>query len=170
MKRLVGVAVLAFLFVLLLVSETAILAGPTVLGVEQDALVGKYAYLIKQLNGRVVYEEADEIARAVVKAVEDTGLDGSLLIALMKTESNFKRYAVSSKNYQGLMQTPGHSGYPDIDVLWGARILQEKLRITNQDLPKALALYKGGNNKMARQQAREVLKLWEKVGIVLLKM
>src|SRR5207253_7709128 len=67
------------------------------------------------------------------------------------------------KGYSGLMQTPGMSGYIDLDVRWGVRILKEKLELANYDLKTAIALYKGGNNRLARKQAEEFMRRWRKV-------
>src|SRR2546426_8790226 len=71
----------------------------------------------------------------------------------MKTESNFNKHAISYKFYKGLMQTPEYSGYIDIDILWGARILQEKLEMTHYDLRKALALYKRSEEHTSELQS-----------------
>jgi len=62
----------------------------------------------------------------------------------------------------GLMQTPWASTkWPDVDILLGVRILEEKLRIANNNLPLALALYKGGDNRLAHRQAGETLRIYQ---------
>ncbi|TLY25024.1 MAG: lytic transglycosylase domain-containing protein [Nitrospirae bacterium] len=110
------------------------------------------------------YTEAYAIAEAVNAAVEENpDLNGFVILCLMKTESDYDRKAISHKGYSGLMQTPGMSGYIDLDVRWGVRILKEKLELANYDLKKAIALYKGGNNRLARKQAEEFMRRWRKV-------
>jgi soluble lytic murein transglycosylase-like protein len=155
------VIVVATIFVFY--SETDSLASQTDQVVSTSTIIKSYIYLIQRLNSNVPFLEAQKIALAVDRAVDETRISGYLIICLMKTESNFNKHAISYKFYKGLMQTPGYTGYIDIDVLWGARILQEKLEMTHYDLRKALALYKGGNNRLARRQASEVLKLWKRV-------
>jgi len=107
-----------------------------------------------------------ELAHAVYIAHQSTGLNPKLIIALMKTESNFKNNAIGPVNrtrirYKGLMQTPVATlEFSDVDTLHGARILKQKLEISNNNLRKALALYKGGNNPTAYRQADQVLSVY----------
>jgi soluble lytic murein transglycosylase-like protein len=99
-----------------------------------------------------------ELALAVHKASQSTGINPYLLVALTKTESRFNYSAKSPKNYKGLLQTPWASmKWADVDILHGARILEDKLRISKGNMEHALALYKGGDNKQAHKQAKEVL-------------
>jgi len=59
------------------------------------------------------------------------------------------------------MQTPVATlEFSDVDTLHGARILKQKLEISNNNLRKALALYKGGNNPTAYRQADQVLSVY----------
>jgi soluble lytic murein transglycosylase-like protein len=107
-----------------------------------------------------------KLAQCVYTTHQVTGINPKLIVALMKTESDFNENAVGPKNrtkirYKGILQTPTTSNYTDVDILHGVRILEEKLKISNNDLPKALALYKGGDNKVARKQANEVLKIYK---------
>jgi len=101
-----------------------------------------------------------EMESALRLACSRTGIDGKLLAVLMFTESNFKKRAVSGKGYKGLMQTPSASFFTDVDILYGARILKEKLKLTGGDLSKALTLYKGGDSLSARKQANRVLDIY----------
>ena len=84
-----------------------------------------------------------EVINAAVVASKQTGLSGEFILALMYTESSFKKKAVSSKNYQGLMQIPQKIHYPDANCLIGSRIFLEKLEMANGDKRKAIGLYKG---------------------------
>jgi hypothetical protein len=62
------------------------------------------------------------------------------------------------------MQTPWASKkWADLDVLHGARILEEKLKLSNNDLELALTLYKGGRNEMAKRQARETMIVYNRL-------
>ena len=157
------------LFVIVLASEMNTLADDrSVYTLSTSRLIDKYVYLIRSSspcgNPKVSYREAYAIAEAVNAAVEENpDLNGFVILCLMKTESNYDRKAISHKGYSGLMQTPGMSGYIDLDVRWGVRILKEKLELANYDLKKAIALYKGGNNRLARKQAEEFMRRWRKV-------
>jgi len=112
-------------------------------------------------------EKIDELTQAIFISHLATKLNPKLIIALMYTESSFDQHAVgpptkSKKTYKGLMQTPiATFEFCDVDTLHGVRILEQKLEITDNNLRKALALYKGGNNKTALKQADEVLKLYK---------
>ena len=101
-----------------------------------------------------------EMESALRLASDRTGIDGKLLAVLVFTESNFKKRAVSGKGYKGLMQTPSASFFTDVDILYGARILKEKLKLTRGDLFEALTLYKGGDGPSARKQANRVLEIY----------
>jgi hypothetical protein len=109
-----------------------------------------------------------EFANAIYTSHQATGINPKLITALMKTESNFNKDALGPQNrtsirYKGLMQTPSMSGFVDADVLHGVRILEQKLKSTNYDVRKALALYKGGDNDVGRKQADTVLALYHKL-------
>jgi len=102
-----------------------------------------------------------EVSQAIELASKQTKLNPILLACLLQTESGFNHKAVSSKNYKGIAQTPSATfKWVDVDILHGARILEEKLKISKGDVTLALALYKGGNNSMAKKQAQQVLALY----------
>lgn len=102
-----------------------------------------------------------EVAQAIEIASKQTKLNPILLACLLQTESGFNQNAVSPKNYKGLMQTPTATfKWTDVDILHGARILEEKLKITKGDITLALTLYKGGNNPVAKKQAHQVIALY----------
>lgn len=120
------------------------------------------------VNLKLPITKIDKIATAVYYSHKQTNIDPKLIVALMKTESNFNEKAVGPKNrtkirYKGIMQTPTASWYPEVDILHGAKILEEKLKIANNDLELALSLYKGGDNKVARKQAQQVLNLYNQL-------
>lgn len=129
--------------------------------------------VIKEIKEDLTSLKADtqklsELANAVYTAHQSTGLNPKLITSLMYTESRFNIKATGPVNrtkirYKGLMQTPTATWFSDVDTLHGARILKEKLEITDNNLRKALALYKGGNNPVAFRQADQVLKLYHKL-------
>ena len=102
-------------------------------------------------------------AGAFYLAGRATNLDPVLLATLAYTESNFRIIATSPKGYKGIMQTPISEGDIHLDVLRGAKILQEKLRYAKGDLELALTLYKGGKNVEAKKQAKQVLAIYSMV-------
>lgn len=106
---------------------------------------------------------AATITDSIRIAESRTGIDGVFIASLLFTESTFNVSAVSRKGYRGLMQTPTASGYIEVDVLHGALILKDKLRLAKGDYFEAVALYKGGRNPEARKQARKVLVLYKQV-------
>ena len=59
------------------------------------------------------------------------------------------------------MQTPiATKQWQDVDILIGCKILEEKIGYAKGDIRLALALYKGGNNPMAKRQAEQVINLY----------
>lgn len=111
-------------------------------------------------------EKIPELTEAILVSHIQTGINNKLITALAKTESNFDEQAIGPKNrtkirYKGILQTPTSSNFTDVDMLHGVRILQQKLKETNGDISKALALYKGGNNPVAKKQAKHVIEIYE---------
>lgn len=109
-----------------------------------------------------------EIAQSVDLASVQSGISQNFLIALMFTESAGNKRAISSLNYKGLMQIPYPVYYADANMLIGAHIFNEKMKIANRDVEKALCLYKGYpiGSKRGLQQARKVLRLCQKLSEV----
>ena len=103
----------------------------------------------------------DELSKSISTASRATDLSPTLITCIIYTESGFKNTAESPKHYKGLMQTPSATFiYSDVDILHGARIFKDKLRITNNNYEDAMMLYKGGRNHEARKYAIETLKLY----------
>lgn len=110
------------------------------------------------------HKDIDELTIAINNVAKITNISPILLCALIYTESSFDQKAVSSKNYKGLMQTPWASmRWADVDILIGAKILEEKLVYSKGDLELALALYKGGNNPLAKKYATETLSIYKEL-------
>jgi len=106
-----------------------------------------------------------EALKAVEIAASQTGLSEPFLLVLMFTESSFDPKAVSKKNYRGLMQIPYPVYYHDANMLIGARIFLEKLKITKGDYRKAIIIYKGWpmDHPEGIRQADKVLNLTKKI-------
>ena len=111
---------------------------------------------------------SEEIARSIDLASRQSGISQNFLIALMYTESTGNRKAISNMGYKGLMQIPWPIYYTDANMIIGAHIFNEKMRIANRNVEVALCLYKGypiGSDR-GLQQARKVLRLSEKLSEV----
>lgn len=110
-------------------------------------------------------DPGEKILQAITLASRQTDLPEELLLSLMYSESSFQPKAVSSKQYQGLMQIPQKVHYPDANCLIGARIFLEKLKVTDGDYRKAIIIYKGWNidHPEGKRQADKVLALARKL-------
>jgi soluble lytic murein transglycosylase-like protein len=129
---------------------------------KKDLVLDESRRVLSVLNAPV--DKKEELAHAVSTASKLTDLSPSLIASLMYTESEFKYTAVSKKGYKGLMQTPWATlEYADVDILYGCRILKQKLRAADNDLLHALALYKGGDNSEAKKYAKQTFVLYQKV-------
>ena len=98
--------------------------------------------------------------KSLVDTIATThGVDPALVRAVMKTESNFNRYAVSSKGALGLMQLIPTTGRrygvrdffdPRQNVEGGVRYLKFLLEKFNGNLDLSLAAYNAGENLVER--------------------
>ncbi len=104
------------------------------------------------------YIKNDREARRVLVAVQyeasRAGLDPQLVLGLIKVESRFNRYAVSSAGARGLMQVmpfwPVSLGQPEanlfeigVNLRYGCVILRHYLNIENGDMVRALGRFNG---------------------------
>lgn len=116
---------------------------------------------VTSLQAQKFYGISLDTAKLIYKASTDYNFNPMLITALIFTESNFKLNLKSSKGYKGILQTPNSTGFMDVDLRHGLSVLKEKMKITGGDLEAALTLYKGGNNKVAKTQAKQVIKFYE---------
>ena len=98
--------------------------------------------------------------RTLVDTIANThGVDPGLVRAVMKTESNFNRWAVSKKGALGLMQLIPETGRrygvqdffdPQQNVDGGVRYLKFLLEKFNGNIDLSLAAYNAGENLVAK--------------------
>jgi hypothetical protein len=106
-------------------------------------------------------EKVPSLKRWIRSASGVTQVDPVLLVCLLHTESRFKKDAVSARGYKGEAQTKRFSEFSSVNILEGAETLRDKLALSHGDMFEALARYKGGKDKKeARDQAREILRLY----------
>ena len=105
------------------------------------------------------------LIKSILMSSQQTAISGETILALMWTESRLRSQAVSSKNYQGLMQIPWKIPFQNAHILIGAEILKEKLALTKGDIRSAITLYKGwpvGSDR-GKHEADKVLMLAKKL-------
>src|SRR5436190_13874916 len=108
----------------------------------------------------VLAEEVPASLRALVDTISTNhGVDPGLVRAVIKTESNFNRWAVSNKGALGLMQLIPSTGKrygvrdffdPQQNIDGGVRYLKFLLEKFNGNLDLSLAAYNAGENLVER--------------------
>ena len=102
----------------------------------------------------------DSLIQLLVNSISSKhGVDPQLVNAVIKTESNFNRFAVSSKGALGLMQLIPETGRrfgvryffdPQQNIEGGVRYLKFLLEKFNGNIELSLAAYNAGENVVAR--------------------
>lgn len=133
----------------------------------------KYEVYIRETpRGRVFYR-SDRYDPYITEAARKYGVPFSLVKAIIKTESDFDPYAVSSSGARGLMQimpeTAKDLGVTDSfnpreNILGGVRYLKELLTRFQGSIPLALAAYNAGPNRV--DPLKEVPPIKETEGFV----
>lgn len=102
-------------------------------------------------------EELNKIYSAVSEAAKKYGVNESLILAIIKQESDFNSTCVSSAGASGLMQImPSNYSYLGIsdpfdvnqNINGGTKLLREYLNQYNGDIQMALMAYNGGPGTM----------------------
>ena len=111
-------------------------------------------------SAEVLAEEVPPALRNLVDTISlNHGVDPALVRAVIKTESNFNRWAVSSKGARGLMQLIPETGNrygvhdffdPRQNVEGGVQYLKFLLEKFNGNLDLSLAAYNAGENLVER--------------------
>ncbi len=128
----------------------------------QSMLVANY---IQSRNRQIVWEEADQISRAIVQFSTRYGVDFRLLTGVIATESSFRRDAVSSSGAIGMGQLKPDTArwlgvidpYNPVDNIAGtARFLAWLLHRYNGNLEYALSAYYQGPGSVDRNGVTSV--------------
>jgi len=140
MKKIAKAMVIMFIMICIMIIYNALVSSIVPLKVSGSSNVENILYAMGAPE-----KDVPLIANAVRMASRQTDVPENLIIALMVSESNFDRNAVSVSGYTGLMQIPKQYDmkYIDINVLVGARIFREKMYVTHGNVHKAIILYKG---------------------------
>lgn len=115
--------------------------------------------ILNKLNSDDDSDVTTEIANAVKAASTKYGVDSSLILAIIRQESNFKPNAVSKAGAQGLMQLMpktaaglGVTNSFDItqNIDGGTKYIKNMLTKFNGDVSLALAAYNAGPNSVEK--------------------
>jgi soluble lytic murein transglycosylase-like protein len=120
---------------------------------------GSYESVYPRLSQTQIQEIMPRIDAAIDTYANQYGLDPGLIRAVMKQESGFQPFALSTSGAMGLMQLmPGTAeglGVTDAynieqNVMGGAQYLYYQLKAFDGDLEKALAAYNAGPNAVKK--------------------
>jgi len=123
-------------------------------------LVDNTTHPLQTSQSSLTADEVPASLRTLVDTISaSNGVDPALVRAVMKTESNFNRWAVSSKGALGLMQLIPSTGRrygvrdffdPEQNISGGVQYLRFLLDKFNGDVDLSLAAYNAGENLVER--------------------
>ena len=125
----------------------------TMSGIAPSAKTGCPSVLARPVAGQTA--PSPEISAIVERAANEAGVDPNLVMAIIRTESEFNSHAVSPRNAQGLMQLMPATAVryhvantfdPLQNVRGGTAYLRWLLDRFDGDLKLALAAYNAGEN------------------------
>lgn len=123
----------------------------------------KYKVIIKEKvfesNSNSVLINSDSYDALIVDTANKYNVDGDLIKAIIKVESNFNRKAVSKKGAKGLMQLMPQTAvmlgvsdcfHPRNNIDGGIRYISYLIDLYNGNLRLALAAYNAGEGNVAK--------------------
>lgn len=128
---------------------------------------------INKINTNLTNKQYKLIAKIIVRESFYYNLPWKLTLAIMKVESNFNPTAVGVAGEKGLMQIYTLECFGikadksrlfeiEYNISFGLCILQDKLKIANNDIYKAIKLYNGSGSP-ARKYVLKVLNTINKI-------
>ena len=110
---------------------------------------------------------AEEVSQSIKIASEATKINDKVITSVAYYESKMKPNVVSSAGYKGIMQATKHDKYEFavVDIMRGAKKLENWIQYRKGNLRYALASYNGGTNppKKSFDYAEDVIRLTKKL-------
>jgi len=101
---------------------------------------------LKQLTPNLPNAYLEDVSKSIKVASEVTSINDKLITSVAYYESKMNHNAQSNKGYKGIMQATTHDIYEfaEVDIMRGAKKMQNWIKYRNGDLRYALASYNGG--------------------------
>lgn len=124
-------------------------------------------YHLNYLTPHLTNKEVEDISSSIKISSEVTNIDERIIISIAYYESKFKKNAVSSAGYKGIMQATTHDifEFSVVDIMRGSKKLEQWIKYRKGNLRYALASYNGGTYppKSSYDYADDVIKLAKKL-------
>jgi len=124
-------------------------------------------YHLNYLTPHLTSKEVEDISKSIKISSDVTNIDERIIISIAYYESKFRKNAVSTAGYKGIMQATTHDifEFSVVDIMRGSKKLEQWIKYRKGNLRYALASYNGGTfpPKSSYDYADNVIKLARKL-------
>lgn len=112
----------------------------------QEDKIAEIKQDLQDLSANLSKKDLHEVSKSIKIASDVTKINDKIITSVAYYESRYNKNAKSSAGYRGIMQATTHDIYefPEVDIMRGAKKLEQWIQYRKGNLRIALASYNGG--------------------------